>query len=86
MTNLKKKSAPKMVVTEVFSNGDERCEIRWLHGQYADPDVDLGRVRNVHIATDEATHETVLTFTRTVANFGRLRQASGSRSGGSNRQ
>ena len=55
-------------MTEVFANGDERCELRWSpDGQYADPGIDLGRVRNVNIATDEVTGETVLSFTRTAA-------------------
>jgi hypothetical protein len=84
MTNLAKKTTPKLLVTEVFANGDARCEVRWSHGQHADLGIDLGRVRNVNIATDKATNETVLSFTRIAANSGRLRRAGGARSPDSN--
>jgi len=70
----------KLRVTEVFANGDERCEVRWSHGQNAELGIDLERVRNVSIVTEDATGDTVLSFTRISANSARLRRSSGARS------
>jgi hypothetical protein len=63
----------RIEVKEVFANGDERCELRLGTTEF-DSVVNWKAVRNLDVATDEVTGETVLSFTRSTGNSGRLRR------------
>jgi hypothetical protein len=69
----------RLEVTETFTNGEERCEVRWPVGQDFNfgPYVrDWRRMRDVNFWIDEATGEAVLLFTRDTGTVARNRRNS----------
>ena len=57
---------PKVMVKEVFANGDQRCEARWPSGAegVVSPVKDWRQVRDIDFQIDSVTGEAVLSFTR----------------------
>jgi hypothetical protein len=71
---MQKRKTTKVLVREMFDNGDERCEVRWPPGSDGvdSPVDDWRQVRDVDLCIDPVTSEAVFSFTRN--SIGRARR------------